>query len=61
MSELSRYTKAMISGDIDACMRIEQLHDLHGYPPEMVTVGLRAADNGEDPVIAVETYIEDQA
>lgn len=54
MSILSDYNKAMIRGDIDACIAIEQEHDLYGYPPEVVSIGLAAADRGMDAVEAVE-------
>ena len=40
------------------CLRIEQKYGLDGYPPELVSVGLRAAAEGKDPHEAVESYIE---
>lgn len=49
--------KAMIAGQIDTCIRIEQRHGLFGYPPEVVSVGLAAADKGEDVDAAVDAYL----
>lgn len=46
---LSIYTAAMIHGDLDTCIRIEEAHGLFGYPPEMVSVALKAIDDGMDP------------
>lgn len=46
MSELQRYHQAMMRGFTDTCIRIEQDHDLFGYPPEIVSVGLKAFDDG---------------
>ena len=61
MSELEQYTKALCRGNIDACIRIEERHGLFGYPPEIVSIGLRAFDDGEDVYAAVDSYIEGSA
>lgn len=55
--DLQAYTRAICEGRIDACIRIEQRHDLYGYPPEVVCVGLAAADKGEDVGKAVDYYL----
>lgn len=52
-----RYHDAMIAGNTDACIRIEQEFGLFGYPPEMVSAGLKAADKGQDVDAAIESYI----
>lgn len=57
MELLDRYTKAMIRGDLTTCISIEHRHDLYGYPPEIVSVGLRAIDEGKDPDIAIGKYV----
>lgn len=58
MSLLERYHKAMRSLDgAHTCYRIEQEHGLDGYPPELVSVGLRAIDDGDEPHQAIENYI----
>lgn len=55
--DAAAYMKAMIAGQVDACIRIEQRHGLFGYPPEIVSVGLAAADKGEDVHAAVDAYL----
>jgi hypothetical protein len=57
MADQERYTKAMVRGDVDTCARIEQSHDLYGYPPALVSIGLAAAARGEDAAEAVEKYL----
>lgn len=52
-----RYHAAMIAGNTDACIRIEQQFGLFGYPPEMVSVGLKAVDEGRDVDAAIEAYV----
>lgn len=59
MSESQAYFKAMLANNTDACARIEQKYDLYGYPPELVSVGLRAVDEGKDPEEAVAAYLAD--
>lgn len=54
-----QYLKAMIAGNIDRCIRIEQDSGLYGYPPELVSVGLKAIDEGHDGALAVLDYIAD--
>lgn len=58
------YMSALIRSDpggLQECVRIEKKHHLYGYPPELVSIGLAAADKGEDPVHAVERYVLDQS
>lgn len=55
--EAKRYHDAMVRGDTDTCIRIEQKHGLFGYPPEIVSVALNALDNNQDPNKAIEEYI----
>ena len=49
----------MIDGRIDICARIEQRHDLYGYPPELVTVGLKAVAEGKDAHEAIDAYMKE--
>jgi hypothetical protein len=56
-----RYLKAMRNGDIDTCIAIEQVHDLFGYPPELVSVGLKAIESDFHPHIAIAEYVEAQS
>lgn len=58
MSELKRYIDAMRFGNTDACIRIEKQHDLYGYTPEIVSVGLAAVDRGEDAQAAIEAHFD---
>lgn len=55
--DAKKYHEAMVRGDTDTCIRIEQKHGLFGYPPEMVSVSLKAADEGKDVNQAIEEYI----
>jgi hypothetical protein len=48
VSLLQQYMRAMLSGNTNACIRIEQDHNLFGLPPEMVSTALKAIDAGED-------------
>lgn len=57
MSLISQYNKAMISGDIDKCIEIEQDSGMYGYPPEIVSIALVAIDQGEDHYKAVDDYL----
>ena len=57
MSQAATYVRAMIDGNHDMLMRIEQKHDLFGYPPEIVSIGLRAIDEGKDAHEAIALYI----
>ena len=58
MGLLQDYSKAMIAGDGDKCIRIEQKHELFGFPPELVSIGLEAIDNGLDADAAIDEYIK---
>jgi len=57
----SRYIRAMRDGHTSVCIRIEQEAGLFGYPPELVTVGLQAIDNGQDGFLAVEDYMRGES
>lgn len=57
-SDLERYGAAMRTGNVDACARIEQKHDLYGYPPELVSVALKALQDGQDMDVAVAEYMD---
>lgn len=57
MSHAQRYMQAMIAGRDHVCIAIEQEHGLFGYPPELVSVGLRAIDEGKDADDAIDAYI----
>lgn len=59
MNDAEVYFKAMIDGRIDICARIEQRHDLYGYPPELVTVGLKAVAEGKDAHEAIDAYMKE--
>ncbi|MCI2809339.1 hypothetical protein [Eoetvoesiella caeni] len=56
-TDLEIYSKAMISGNFQACVAIEQRHDLYGYPPEVVSVGLKAIAEGQDMDLAITNYL----
>ena len=56
-TEVAKYMRAMIAGRDDTCGAIERVHGLFGYPPEMVTIALKAFDEGRDPDEALEAYI----
>lgn len=59
MADLAgRYFEAMRKGQDHVCARIEQDAGLWGYPPELVSVGLRAIDEGRDGTLAVMDYID---
>jgi hypothetical protein len=57
MSELQRYAKALAGGDIDLCCSIERLHDLDGYPPTIVAIGLKAYDDGKDVGAVIDSVL----
>jgi hypothetical protein len=59
MSALETYTRAMVAGRTGECIQIEQQHGLFGYSPELVSIGLAAADRGESATDAIDTHIED--
>ena len=59
--ELHRqYAEAMKAGNTDRCIELEQEHGLFGYPPELVTVGLKAIGEGRDVNEAIEAYTRGQ-
>lgn len=58
MSDISEYAAALRRGHTSVCIRIEQAHDLFGYPPEIVSVGLHAIADGRDAEDAIADYME---
>lgn len=56
-SVLSRYANAMRNGCAYTCVTIEQDHGLYGYSPEVVSVGLKAHDEGRNVQEAVSEYL----
>ena len=58
-TDLDLYSAAMLRGDYLTCVYIEEEHDLLGYPPEVVTVGLKAVAEGKDPNAAIENYMKE--
>ena len=54
---IERYNKAMAANDLEALVQIEQCHELYGYPPEIVAIGLAAIDDGKDADKAIEDYM----
>jgi hypothetical protein len=61
MGELERYTKAMVAGKTSLCISIEERHGLYGYPPDVVSVGLKAFDEGDDVDAAVDAYLRGES
>lgn len=61
MTQSERYYGAMKAGNDLLCARIEKAHDLYGYPPEVVSVGLNAYDAGLDVHAAVDAYTQGAA
>lgn len=57
-TESAKYARAMVAGADRTCAAIERVHGLYGYPPELVSVGLRAFDEGRDAATAVADYLE---
>lgn len=57
MSDLAEYSKAMRDGNCEKCLRIEAYHNLEGYTPELVSVGLRALGEGKDAHLAIAEYM----
>lgn len=51
-----QYAKHMISGNTNACIAMEEKYGLHGYPPELVSVGLAAIEAGHAPEDAIYFY-----
>jgi hypothetical protein len=58
VTDAQRYVHAMINSDHDTLVRIEQKHGLFGYPPEVVTIGLRAIADGKDGHAAIDAHID---
>lgn len=57
MSVTQDYNAALISDDHWRLRQIETEHDLFGYPPQLVSVGLAAVDAGKDPHEAIEEFL----
>jgi len=56
-SETNRYFQAMSRNDLTTLVAIEKRHDLYGYPPNIVSIGLAAFDAGEDVCEALDRYM----
>lgn len=64
MSDFAKWKRALIycnedSAALNEMLRIEDKHGLMGYPPELVTVGLQAAEKGLNALEAVADYIRE--
>lgn len=58
MSTLSeQYAKNMRAGNLGICFEIERRAGLAGFPPELVSVGLLALENGGDPYAAIKSHM----
>lgn len=58
MNHLETYTKAMIRGDTERCIAIEEQFGVFGFPPEIVSVALKAVDDGDDKDEALAAYFD---
>ena len=58
VADVATYHRALLAGADGACLRIEEKYGLFGYPPEIVSVGLKAAAEGMDVDEAVADYLE---
>jgi hypothetical protein len=56
MKLLEQYIKAMREDVLFICMGIEDDNGLYGLPPELVTVGLKAIDEGRDAWEEIDRY-----
>ena len=57
-TQLEQYCDAMRRGVHEICIQIELDTGLVGYPPELVTLGLAAMQDGKDPHEAIDAYVE---
>ena len=57
ISQSQKYASAMRAGRHAECLRIEQSFCLDGLPPELVSVGLRAIDEGKCADAAISEYV----
>ena len=57
ISQSQKYASAMLAGRHSECLRIEQSFCLDGLPPELVSVGLRAIDEGKCADAAISEYV----
>ena len=57
ISQAQKYASAMLAGRHSECLRIEQSFCLDGLPPELVSVGLRAIDDGKCADAAISKYV----
>lgn len=53
-----QYFQYMITCNSDAAYHMERQYGLDGYPPELVSVGLKGIDEGEDAHDAIQNYAE---
>lgn len=58
-SELAQYSRAMIAGQTHVCIAIEKRHGLFGWPPDIVSIALKAIDEGGDPDQAIDDYLNE--
>ncbi|MEN7529306.1 hypothetical protein [Cupriavidus sp. DL-D2] len=58
-TDAERYTRAMIDGNLTTLVMIERKHDLFGYPPDIVSIGLRAVARGQDAHEAIDRHLAD--
>lgn len=54
MSLQTEYARLLIAGNTYAAYAMERQYALDGLPPELVSVGLKAIDEGRDPMPAIE-------
>ena len=57
-SQLAKYTRAILAGHHAECLRIERSFCLDGLPPELVSVGLKAIDEGKCADAAISAYVQ---
>jgi hypothetical protein len=57
VADYATYHRALLAGADEACIRIEERYGLFGYPPEIVSVGLKAAAEGVDVDDAVADHL----
>lgn len=53
MKLADKYFAHLLAGNSDAAFILECKFGLAGYPPELVSVALKAIDAGEDPLEAI--------
>jgi len=56
-SDLAMYQQAMMDGNGDLALRIEERYGLDGYPPSVVSAALLAAAEGKDIGEAIDAML----